>query len=300
VKRIVAIAGPTASGKSAAAIALAERVGGEVVSCDSVAVYRGFDVGAAKPSKEERERVRHHLVDVVDPPERFTAAAYLGLADRAIAGARVAIVAGGTGLYLRALLEGLFEAPAPDLQVREKIWEMAKERGWPALHRRLAEVDPEAAARIAPTDPIRISRALEVWEQTGVALSALHRAQRREPRYEALVIVVEPEREALERRIAERTRAMVAAGLVEEVRGLVARWGRDLKGLGAVGYKEALAHIDGRLAEGELAEAIRVATRRFARRQRTWFRTQAGLRVADAAALPMDVIERFLGGDGDR
>lgn len=298
--RLVALVGPTASGKSAAALALAERLGAEIVSCDSLAVYRGFDVGTAKPSAAERARVRHHLVDVVDPNVDFTAARYATLADAALADLAArgvpALVVGGTGLYLRALLEGIFPSPAPDPELRARLKREAAEAGWPALHARLALVDPEAAARIHPNDPVRIERALEVYEQTGETLSSLHARHRRAPRHEALVIVIDPPRERLDARIAERTLAMLRAGLVEETEGLVARWGRGLKPLSALGYKEALAFLDGTLPRPALAEAIRVATRHFAGRQRTWFRKQPGLRTTDAAELPIEAIAAHLRG----
>lgn len=279
------LVGPTASGKSAAALAIAERAGGEIVSCDSVAVYRGFDVGAAKPSAADRARVPHHLIDVADPTEPFTAARFAELAGRALdeiaARGRLAIVCGGTGLYLRALLDGLFEAPPPDPELRAQIREQARARGWPALHAELVAVDPDAARRIAPADRVRIERALEVYRQTGQPLSRLQAAGRG-PRRAATVVIVDPG-PSLDERISARTRRMLDGGLVEEARALCARYGRGLKPLGALGYKEALAHLDGRLSEEALPEAIRVATRRLARRQRTWFRDQPGRRVTDAA-----------------
>jgi tRNA dimethylallyltransferase len=274
---LIVIAGPTASGKSAAAIAMAERIGGEIVSCDSVAVYRGFDVGAAKPDAADRARVRHHLLDVAEPEEAFTAARWVALADAVIAdcrrrGAHV-VVSGGTFLYLGALLGGLFDAPPPDDALRARLKQEASRLGWPALHARLATVDPEAAARIHPNDPVRIERALEVFEQTGVPISRHHAEQARAvPRHRARVFVIDPPPPAHDAAIAARTDAMLAGGLVEETARLVATRGRGLKALGALGYKEALAHLDGRLDRAQLREAIRIATRRFGKRQRTWLR----------------------------
>jgi tRNA dimethylallyltransferase len=295
------IAGPTASGKTAAAVALAERLGAEIVSCDSVAVYREVDVGAAKPTLEERARVPHHLVDVAAPDEGFTAARYVELADAAIADCarrrRPVIVAGGTGLYLRALVHGLFASPPPDPSLRERIKAEAAAHGWPLLHARLAAIDPDAAARIAPVDPVRIERALEVYEQTGVPISRLQaeHARAAADRYPSRIYVIDPPAPVLEERIAARTDRMLAAGLVEETRRLAARWGREVKPLGALGYKEALAFLDGGLGAAELREAIRLATRRFAKRQRTWFRKEpAATWIADAGALPVDEIARFV------
>lgn len=274
---MLVVAGPTASGKSALALALAERSGGEIVSCDSVAVYRGFDIGTAKPSPAERARVPHHLLDVVDAGEPFSAARFVELADVAIADChrrRVpVIVSGGTALYLKALLEGLFSAPPPDPALRARLKREAAELGWPALHARLAAVDPAAAARIAPRDPVRIERALEVYQQTGVPLSVHHAAQARSaPRHQALVVVLDPPPAALAAAIVARAERMLAAGLVDETRRLLAEHGRACKPLGSLGYAQAVAHLDGRLEVAALAPAIAAATRQFARRQRTFFR----------------------------
>ncbi len=297
---LVAICGPTASGKSDASLALAERTGGAIVSCDSMAVYRGFDIGTAKPTPAERVRVEHHLIDVVDPVEPFTAARYVELADAALADLErrgvPAIVVGGTGLYLRALLEGIFPSPPPDPALRARLKEEAARAGWPALHARLAAVDPEAAARIHPNDAVRIERALEVFEQTGEPLSAQHARHAAAPRHEAMVVVIDPPPEVLDRRITARVEAMLRAGLVEETAALAARWGREARPLGSLGYKEALAFVDGKLARADLAEAIRLSTRHFARRQRTWFRKQPGARVAEAAALPAAALAEYLRG----
>ena len=297
---LIALVGPTAAGKTEAAIALCEQLGGEIISCDSLAVYRGCDIGTAKPSAAERARVPHHLLDVASPDQSFTAARYVELADSALSDLASrhipAILTGGTGLYLRALLDGIFPSPPPDPELRARLKSEAAEQGWPTLHARLATVDPEAAARIHPNDSVRIERALEVYEQTGETLSSLHARHRRAPRYPSLVIVFDPPKELLNRRIAERTDAMLAAGLVEETARLVARFGRDLKPLGALGYKESLAFLDGRLPHSMLAETIRIATQHFARRQRTWFRKQPGPRIARASELPLSAIEEFLRG----
>ena len=293
---LVAIVGPTASGKTAAALTLAERVGAEIVSCDSMAVYRTLDVGPAKPTLDERARVPHHLVDVAEPHEPLTAARFAALADAAIsdiaARGKPVIVVGGSGLYLRALLHGLFASPPPDPALRARLKAEAAERGWPALHERLRAVDPAAADRIHPTDPVRIERALEIFEQTGVPLSAHHAGQSRAPRYQARVFIVDPSGPVLDERIAARTDLLLRAGLVEETRRVIARYGaevaRTLKPLHAVGYKEAMAFLDGALDEPAMREAIRVATRRFARRQRTWFKKEpAGVWLKDAGDLPV-------------
>ncbi|HEX2572957.1 MAG TPA: tRNA (adenosine(37)-N6)-dimethylallyltransferase MiaA [Polyangia bacterium] len=303
--RPIVIAGPTAVGKTGLALEVAERWNAEIVSCDSVAVYRGCDVGAAKPSAAERARVPHHLLDVAAPDERFSAADYVEHADRAIAEisarGRPVIVVGGTGLYLRALVDGLFPSPPPDPVFRAALREEAERLGWPALHARLQALDPAAAARIAPTDPVRIERALEVHAQTGEPISALQARYRAEarPRYRTLTLLVDPGQEELDRRIALRIERMLAQGLVEETRRLVARHGRDAKPLAAVGYKEVLAFIDGHLGEAELGPAIQRATRHFARRQRTWFAKYEAHRehvhpVAAPGDVPWDAIGAFL------
>ena len=296
--RLVVICGPTASGKTRAAIDLAARAGGEVVSCDSMAVYRGLDVGTAKPSAAERARVPHHLVDVADPDQPFTAARYVTLADAAIADCAArgvpVVVAGGSGLYLRALLHGLFEAPPPDPALRARLKEEAARLGWPALHARLATVDAEAAARIGPGDPVRIERALEIFEQTGIPISAHHASQSRLPRYPAQVHLLDPPHAILDARIAARTDRMIADGLVAETARALARWGR-VRPLLALGYKEALLHLDGALDLPAMREAIRIATRRFGKRQRTWFAKEPdALRTQAAEALPLDDMTRFL------
>jgi tRNA dimethylallyltransferase len=281
--RIAVIVGPTASGKTALSLRLVEAVrarggDGEIVSADSQQVYVGMDVGTAKATAAERAAVRHHLVDVVRPDEPMTAARFVALADAAIAGiaarGRVPVVAGGTGLYVRALLHGLFEGPGADPALRARL----EAEGAAALHARLGSVDPEAAARIDPADLRRLVRALEVFELTGTPISEHQRAHdiRRAPRrYPARVIGLDPPRDELRARIARRVDAMLAAGLVAEVRALVGS-GLDpsLRAFDAIGYREALACLRGELPEGQVAEAIEAATRRFARRQLAWFRSE--------------------------
>ena len=274
-----AIVGPTASGKSAAALAAAERLGAEIVSCDSMQIYRELDVGTAKPSADERARVPHHLVDVVAPDEVYSAARWASAADAALAEiaarGRPALVVGGTGLYFRALRFGLMEAPPRDDTLRAQLY--AEEEAAPGkLHARLTAVDPAAAARIAAADRVRLVRALEVHALTGVPLSQHHAQHRPEERHPMQVLVLEPPFEWLEPRIAQRTSEMLAAGLVAETQRVRARWGPSLPGLGAVGYAEVCQFLDGQLTEAQLAPAIVRATRRYARRQRTWFRKEPG------------------------
>lgn len=277
---LVAIVGPTASGKSALALRLARARGGEVVSCDSLQVYRGLDIGSAKATAEEREEVAHHLVDVAEPAEPFSAAAYARLARAALADVagrgRLAIVAGGTGLYLRALLRGLFEGPSRDEPLRRRLEGLAERFGDARLHRLLARADPEAAAKIRPRDRVRVVRALEVRLVTGRPISDQQRGGAEPLRgFRTLVVGLDPGRERLRRAVEARTRDMLARGLLEEVRGLLDRGcGPGLRPLRAIGYRQAVAVVLGEMTVGEAEAAIVTETMRFAKRQRTWFRHQ--------------------------
>ena len=306
---ILVVAGPTATGKTAAALALGRRLGGELVGADSVQVYRGFDIGSSKPTAAELAGVPHHLLDVADPDQPLDAMRYAELADAAIAGiarsGRLPIVVGGTGLWLRALLRGLVELPVPDPALRARLDEEVSRLGAPALHARLAAVDPRAASAVHPHDALRIVRALEVLEQTGEPLGDLrHRHALGGPRYRALVLALDrPSRDELGARIDARLDAMLAAGWLDEVRGLLARWGPDVRPLGSVGYREIAGHLRGQLSLAEAIEQARRATRVLTRRQRTWlssdpdvsFRTTAEeLGRAEAIAR----IERFVAGGG--
>jgi tRNA dimethylallyltransferase len=275
------VVGPTAAGKSGLALRLAAALDGEVLSADSQQVYRRFDIGTGKLTPEEREGIGHHLIDVADPNEAFSAARFVELADAAveqIAGrGRRVVVAGGTGLYVRALLHGLFSTPPPDAAIRERhrlLWLEAPE----GLCARLAAVDAESAARINPHDFIRISRALEVFEQTGVPISALHRAHGFATiRYSAVLVGIAPPREELRRRIEERVDAMVGKGWVEEVRALMAQGYGESRAMGCLGYRHLRAHLRGALDLGEAIRQTKRDTWRFARRQMNWFSTEPGI-----------------------
>lgn len=279
VVRLLVIVGPTASGKTSLAVRAAQRFDGEVISADSVQVYRGFDIGSGKPSAAERGGVPHHLLDVAAPEERFSAARFVTLADAAVAevaarGKRP-IVAGGTGLYVRALLRGLFDAPPPDAQLRREHERIRDAEGLEALRARLVAVDPDAAARINPNDFVRISRALEVHEQTGVPISTLHAEHCFSgARYSAALIGIDLDREVLRERIEARVDAMLAAGWLAEVEQLVAQGHGSSHPMGALGYRHLRAHLRGEL---DLEEAVRQTKRdtwRFARRQLNWFRAE--------------------------
>jgi tRNA dimethylallyltransferase len=274
------LAGPTAAGKTALALELAERCGAEIVSADSMQVYRRLDVGTAKPTPAERARVPHHVIDVVEPDEPFDAIRYRDLADEAIgrivASGRRVLVVGGTGLYLRVLLHGLADLPPPDPQARRRLEAEADAAGDAALHARLAAVDPAAAARIHPADRFRIVRALEVFEASGRPISALQAEHRfAEPRYPHRVVALDVPRDELRRRILGRARGMIAAGLLDEVRALLdAGLSPNLRPLRAFGYREPVRVVLGQRPEAGLAEAIAADTARYARRQATWLRSE--------------------------
>lgn len=275
---LVVLCGPTASGKSAAAMALARTQAIEIVSADSRQIYRLMDIGTAKPSVEERAQVPHHLVDVAWPDEPFDAARFTELAAQAVAGiaarGRLPVVVGGTGLYIRALTEGLVDLPRPDPARRASLQRLADNEGPAVLHRRLAKVDPRAAQSLHPNDLTRVIRALEVFDQTGRPLSAWQQAHGFSARpYRLLKIGLLPERAELYRRIDERAKAMFAAGLIEEAaRLLAAGYAPALKALQTIGYREAIRLLQGACTGEQALADLQQATRRYAKRQITWFR----------------------------
>jgi tRNA dimethylallyltransferase len=295
---VIAILGPTASGKSELGLALAERLSGEIVCCDSMQVYRGMDIGTGKPTPAEQARCPHHLLDLVDPDEPFHAAAWATRARAVIddirSRGRTPLIAGGTGLYFRALREGLFDAPPPDPVIRARHPAEAVLLGVPALHRRLVETDPEAAAKIRPGDLVRTSRALEVYEQTGIPISEL---RRRAPRplfpWRLFVVILDYPLAKLRTLIQGRVERMMAAGLLAEVEALrKAGFGRT-RAMAALGYKQLGQHLDGLLTLQEAVAQTKTATSAYARRQRTWFRREpADLRAPvppDPDALARDL-----------
>ena len=292
----LAIMGPTASGKTAFALEVAERFDGEIVSVDSALVYRGLDIGAAKPTREERAHVPHHLLDVRDPWQTYSAAEFAQEARQAMddiaARGRLPVLAGGTGLYFQALLEGLAAMPPADPALRQQIAAEAQARGWPALHADLAQVDPVAAARIHATDPQRIQRALEVFRLTGTPISQWQREARgqRLP-YRVLKLVLAPaDRDVLHERIARRFDLMLAQGFLDEVRGLRALPAMqavpvplDLPAVRAVGYRQAWEWLDGQGSAADFRERAIAATRQLAKRQLTWLRGELDARWFDPA-----------------
>jgi len=283
------LCGPTAAGKTAAALALAEHYDLEVVSADSRQVYRLMDIGTAKPSTEERAQVPHHLLDVVWPDEPFDAARFAGLAAQSINGilarGRLPLLVGGTGLYIRALTEGLAEAPGADPLVRRRLEAEAEAEGNLTLHHRLTDVDPAAAALLHPNDRVRIVRALEVFELTGRPLSSWQQAHGfRERRYRLLKIALSPPRPELYRRIDARAATMLDGGLIEETEALLnAGYDPRLKSLQTIGYREAIRLIEGKVSREEALAELQQATRRYAKRQLTWFRTDSEMIWVDSA-----------------
>jgi len=297
---LLVIAGPTATGKTAAAVALAEHFDGELIGADSVQVYRDFDIGSAKPGRDELGPVAHHLIDVVNPDQEIDAADYARRADDAIAATRargrLPIVVGGTGLWIRALVRGLVDLPPVDGSIRRTLEEAVETEGAPALHERLAKVDSLTAAAVHPNDALRIVRALEVYEQTGTALGIL-RAEHAlgEPRYATAFVVLDMDREAHASVVESRMEHMIHAGWIEEVRGIRARWGDEVRPLGSVGYREILGHLRDGVPIAETLRQIRKATRVYARRQRTWFKGEPGVswRSERAALLEPEGLERI-------
>ncbi|PWG62879.1 tRNA (adenosine(37)-N6)-dimethylallyltransferase MiaA [Sediminicurvatus halobius] len=300
---LVCLMGPTAAGKTELAVALAETGRFGLISVDSVMVYRGLDIGSAKPSPAVLARAPHWLIDIADPAEAYSAARFSDDALAAIAAVRregrIPLLVGGTMLYFQALLQGLSPLPAADPGVRLRLEAEAAADGWPALHRRLAAVDPATAARLHPRDAQRIQRALEVHALTGEAPSTLlaRRGQERSPGRPVKLAIAPPERTVLHRRIGERFRRMLEQGLIEEVAGLRARGdlGPELPALRAVGYRQVWEYLEGAYDRATLLERGAAATRRFAKRQLTWLRREAAVTWFDGddAALQNRVREHL-------
>jgi tRNA dimethylallyltransferase len=292
------LSGPTAAGKTAVGIELARRIDAEIVSLDSMALYRGMDLGTAKPTADERKAVPHHLIDVIEPDQEYSLAQYVAAARQAAddirSRARQVLFLGGTPLYLKGLLRGIFEGPPADWEFRKRLVDEACQADRPPgfLHRRLAACDPAAAARLHPNDARRIIRALEVFEKTGTPISALQQQfDVGRPAAECRVFVLDWPREPLYERINRRVEWMFSAGLVEEVRSLLDR-GKPLSRTAgqALGYREVIEHLQGGRPLAETIEVVKTHTRQFAKRQGTWFRSLSecrGLPVSE----PLDPAE---------
>ena len=295
----VLLMGPTASGKTGLALALAEQLPVEIVSVDSAQVYRGMDIGTAKPGPELRARVPHHLIDVADPAQPYSAARFCDearpLIEQIRARGRVPLLAGGTMLYFRALQEGLSALPPADPALRARLADEARQQGWPALHARLARLDPDSAARLHPNDAQRIQRALEIVELGGAPVGRLQAARGAGLAPPVVKLAVNPpDRALLHERIRERFAAMMAQGFLDEVRALRARGdlSPELPSMRAVGYRQLWAHLDGAWDLATAVERGIAATRQLAKRQLTWLRTEPEVAFLDPAA--PDLVDRAL------
>jgi len=284
----ICLMGPTASGKTALALALADRLDCGLVSVDSAQVYRGMDIGTAKPEPAVLARYPHRLIDIRDPAEPYSAAEFrrdaLTAIGEILAAGRMPLLVGGTMLYFRALIHGLAEMPGADPAIRAGIAALAEREGWDAVHRRLAAVDPASAARIDPGNRQRVQRALEVYLASGRPMSSLHAAQSPAADLPCRLLqlaLVPADRAALHRRIAARFQAMLAAGFLDEVRALKARGDLhpDLPSIRSVGYRQAWDYLDGRVSRQEMSERAIAATRQLAKRQLTWLRSWPGLEI---------------------
>lgn len=274
---ILALVGPTASGKTALALEWAERLETGIISADSVQIHVGLDIGSAKPTPEELARVPHHGLSVLSPRERPSAGRWVELVAPAIerlhAAGKVPIVCGGTGLYVRALLEGLADIPEVGPEVRTEVLARLERVGSENLHAELAAVDPDAARRISPRDPQRVTRALEVFLATGTPITTWQRETTRPPGYQPHIVALDLDRDVLDRRIAARAAAMVRSGLIDEVRALLALHPPDCPGLTTLGYREVVAAVlSGDLDPDTLTTRLALAHRQYAKRQQTWFR----------------------------
>lgn len=281
---LIVVLGPTASGKSSLGISLAQKLGGEILVCDSTQTYRHFDIGTAKVLASERHGIPHHLTDLVEPGQVFTAGEYRRQALTALGDLRrrrkLPVITAGTGLYLRALLEGLAEAPTRSEELRERLRERVRERGAEYLHRILARLDSATAARIAPRDAQKVIRAIEMRMLTGRPVGEIHRAGR-EPLegYQITKIGLLPERAALYARIDARVRSMIAAGWTDEVKRLISTGiPADAKPFQFIGYSDLREHVEGRLPLEVAIQKIQQGTRNFAKRQITWFKRESGVK----------------------
>ena len=292
---LLVIGGPTASGKTALAVELAKRLGGEIVSADSMQIYKYMDIGSAKPDDEEKQGVPHHLMDVAEPTENFSLGDYLVLARKAIEEIRtrgnLPVVAGGTGLYINSLINNIELTEEQDTaQIREKLMAFATENGNDALYERLEEIDPESAGRIHPNNVKRVMRALEIYESTGKTMTESLKSSVKPPIYKVVQYGINYDREVLYDRINRRVDIMIKQGLVNEVEKLV-RMGctRNNTSMQGIGYKEVLDHLEGKTSLEEMAEEIKQATRRYAKRQITWFKRNDMIWL-DAENIDFDVL----------
>jgi tRNA dimethylallyltransferase len=276
-RKVLAIVGPTASGKTKLSIIVAEKIGGEIISADSRQVYRYMDIGTAKPSKEERERVKHYFIDELNPDEEFNAGVF-GERGREIiedifSRGKVPIVVGGSGLYVKSLIDGFFEGPAGDWELREILYRKAERFGKGALYEELKKVDPASAEKIQPNNLKRVIRALEIYYLTGKPISQLQSEMKPEINFETVQIGLNWDRKKLYKRIEERVDMMIEQGLIEEVKRLrELGYDKNLNALQTVGYKEVFDYLDGIISYDRMIYLIKRNSRRYAKRQLTWFR----------------------------
>ncbi|MDF1591010.1 MAG: tRNA (adenosine(37)-N6)-dimethylallyltransferase MiaA [Desulfobacterales bacterium] len=300
--KVIVICGPTGSGKTAAAIELAVRFNGQIISADSMQIYRFMDIGTAKPTLLEQQQVQHHLIDVVTPDEPFNAARFADMAQSLISGLQgkgfVPFVVGGTGLYIKALLKGLFPAEPVDPALRSRLKKEAAAHGAAFLHRRLGECDPEAAGRIHPNDTYRILRALEIYESTGQSISQFQSDHGfSEKPFSVLKIGLDTDRIELYERINGRVDRMIAAGLLPEVKNLLDRgYAPTLKSMQSIGYRHLVDFLEGRLSWPEALRTFKRDTRRYAKRQLTWFKSDGEINwvAAEDTTRMMDLANNFL------
>ena len=283
LEKILTILGPTASGKTKVSLEIADKINGEIISADSRQIYRYMDIGTAKPGLDERGKIPHHLIDIVNPDEYFSAADYSARARRAIreilSRGREPIVVGGSGLYLRALFKGFFKGPGRDENLRQELKESAEKFGIESLYRELKEKDPEAAEKIGPHNLVRIIRALEVYELSGQRISELQKkGEYPLKEFEFIKIGLELEREKLYQRIDQRVEDMICSGLVDEVKSLkIKGYDTSLVPMRTFGYKEIFQYLEGKISLDEAKQKIKLNTRHFAKRQLTWFKKEEGI-----------------------
>jgi tRNA dimethylallyltransferase len=301
--RLIVIVGPTASGKSQVAMDIASEINAEIVSADSMQIYRYMDIGTGKPSTEDRERIPHHLIDIIFPDETFSAANFKekarGIIDELRETGKNILIVGGTGLYIKALLHGLFPSPKADESLRQELRKKAKRLGRTSLWHELKAVDPVSASKLHPNDLLRIIRALEIYRQTGIPLSRWQEKHAfGDCPYEVLKIGLMREREDIYLRIENRVDHMIARGFEEEVRSLLnRRYGRHLKSMQALGYKRMVEYVCGERDLGEAVRLIKGETKAYAKRQLTWFRRDPRVRwvrCPEAKERLMQLVERFL------
>jgi tRNA dimethylallyltransferase len=290
---LVVVCGPTGIGKTRAAIALARQFHGEIISADSMQVYRYMNIGTAKPTAEEVNQARHHMIDVVDPDEHFDAHLYSGMARRLATELAeqgiLPIVAGGTGMYIKALLQGLFPLPPVPSAIQDRLKAELEQKGTAFLHRKLARRDPEMGRRLHPNDTARILRALAVWVATGNSIATLQKAHRFGDRpFSVLKIGLAIDRPRLYDRINARSRRMIQAGLLEEVRGLLGKgYSEDLKSMQSIGYRHMTHYIGGKITWDEAVRTLKRDTRRYAKRQLTWFNADKEIYWTEPGQLEM-------------